>query len=62
MSQQENIVLFPGHGPPTTVGAEKKFNKDFTKEYLYSHEKEYPGIADLIRKEIEFVRKQLDVQ
>ena len=34
MSQQENIVLFPGHGPPTTVGAEKKFNKDFTKEYL----------------------------
>ncbi len=34
----------------------------FTKEYLYGHEKEYPGIADLIRKEIEFVRKQLDVQ
>ena len=34
ISQQENIVLFPGHGPPTTVGAEKKFNKDFTKEYL----------------------------
>lgn len=28
LSQQENTVLFPGHGPPTTVAAEKKFNLD----------------------------------
>ncbi len=28
LSQQENTVLFPGHGPPTTVAAEKKFNTD----------------------------------
>lgn len=34
MSQQENTCLFPGHGPPTTVGAELKFNNDFNKEYL----------------------------
>lgn len=29
LSQQENTVLFPGHGPPTTVGAERKFNTDY---------------------------------
>lgn len=34
LSQQENTVLFPGHGPPSTVGAELKFNNDFNKEYL----------------------------
>lgn len=28
LSQQENTVLFPGHGPPTTVAAEKEFNND----------------------------------
>ena len=26
LSQQEDTILLPGHGPPTTVGAEKKFN------------------------------------
>lgn len=26
LSQVDNTVLMPGHGPPTTVGAEKKFN------------------------------------
>lgn len=28
LSQQENTVIFPGHGPPTTVGAERRFNKE----------------------------------
>jgi glyoxylase-like metal-dependent hydrolase (beta-lactamase superfamily II) len=28
LSQDENCVLLPGHGPPTTVGAEKKINTD----------------------------------
>ena len=28
LSQQENTVIMPGHGPPTTVGAERRFNKD----------------------------------
>ena len=27
-SQQENTVLFPGHGPPTSIAAETKFNMD----------------------------------
>ncbi|MBQ0162669.1 MAG: MBL fold metallo-hydrolase [Treponema sp.] len=26
LSQQEDTILMPGHGPPTTVGAEKLFN------------------------------------
>ncbi len=26
LSQQEDTIILPGHGPPTTVGAEKKFN------------------------------------
>lgn len=28
LSQQEDTVLMPGHGPPTTVGAERLFNID----------------------------------
>ena len=28
LSQQENTVIMPGHGPPTTVCAERRFNKD----------------------------------
>jgi glyoxylase-like metal-dependent hydrolase (beta-lactamase superfamily II) len=27
-SQDETCILLPGHGPPTTIGAEKKFNTD----------------------------------
>ena len=27
-SQNEDIILMPGHGPPTTIGAAKKFNVD----------------------------------
>ena len=30
-SQQDGTVLMPGHGPPTTLGAVKAFNKDFDK-------------------------------
>lgn len=26
LSQQDNIEIMPGHGPPTTVGVEKQFN------------------------------------
>ena len=28
VSQQEYTVIMPGHGPPSTVGAEKRFNAD----------------------------------
>ncbi len=28
MSQSDNTALLPGHGPPTTVGAERKYNQD----------------------------------
>lgn len=28
LSQQEDTVIMPGHGPPTSVGAEKQFNTD----------------------------------
>ena len=28
LSQQENTVILPGHGPPSTVGAERQFNLD----------------------------------
>jgi glyoxylase-like metal-dependent hydrolase (beta-lactamase superfamily II) len=28
LSQDESFILLPGHGPPTTIGAEKKFNLD----------------------------------
>ena len=31
-SQQENTVLFPGHGPPTSVGAEIRYNIDMDEE------------------------------
>ena len=30
-SQQDNIILMPGHGPPTTLGAVKAFTADFKK-------------------------------
>lgn len=26
LSQQDNTIMFPGHGPPTTVESEKQFN------------------------------------
>ncbi|HIW37152.1 MAG TPA: MBL fold metallo-hydrolase [Candidatus Treponema faecavium] len=29
LSQQEDVVIMPGHGPPSSVGAEKKFNAAF---------------------------------
>lgn len=28
LSQQENTVILPGHGPPTSVGAERRFNTE----------------------------------
>ena len=28
LSQQQNTILMPGHGPPTSVGSERLFNKD----------------------------------
>ena len=28
LSQQENTVILPGHGPPSSVGAERQFNLD----------------------------------
>ena len=31
MSQQDDIILMPGHGPPTTLAAEKNFNEAFLK-------------------------------
>lgn len=33
----------------------------FSKEYLREHIKEYKGTVDLIREEMEFVKKQLDI-
>ncbi len=33
----------------------------FTKEYLREHTKELAGVAELIQKETEFVKKQLDI-
>lgn len=29
LSQQDDIILMPGHGPPISVAAERKFNKAF---------------------------------
>ena len=29
MSQQDDIILMPGHGPPTTLASEKNFNDAF---------------------------------
>ena len=29
MNQHDSIILMPGHGPPVTIGAEKKFNPAF---------------------------------
>ncbi len=29
LSQSDDIALMPGHGPPTSVGAEKHYNTDF---------------------------------
>lgn len=38
LSQQDDIILMPGHGPPSTLAAEKNFNPAFQqgpKEYFY---------------------------
>lgn len=32
LSQTDDTVLMPGHGPPTTVGTEKQFNSDIASE------------------------------
>jgi hydroxyacylglutathione hydrolase len=32
LSQQDSTVIMPGHGPPTSVGAEKLFNLDLTHD------------------------------
>jgi glyoxylase-like metal-dependent hydrolase (beta-lactamase superfamily II) len=32
LSLDENCILLPGHGPPTTIGAEKKINTDLQSE------------------------------
>ena len=32
LSQQENTILFPGHGPPTTIAAEINFNSDIISD------------------------------
>lgn len=32
MSQQDHIILMPGHGPPSTLAAEKNFNEAFLDE------------------------------
>ena len=37
LSQQDDIILMPGHGPPSTLAAEKNFNSAFQqipKEYF----------------------------
>jgi hydroxyacylglutathione hydrolase len=34
LSQQEDTVLMPGHGPPTTVGAEKLYNPVIAQDYV----------------------------
>ncbi|MGP1523436.1 MAG: MBL fold metallo-hydrolase [Treponema sp.] len=31
LSQHENTVIMPGHGPPSTIGAEKQFNSDLAQ-------------------------------
>ena len=31
LNQNENIVLMPGHGPPSTIGAELRFNVDLLR-------------------------------
>ena len=33
LSQQENTVIMPGHGPPSTVASEKRFNLDFANAH-----------------------------
>ena len=38
LSQQDDIILMPGHGPPSTLAAEKNFNPAFLQaptEYFY---------------------------
>ena len=35
LSQNENTVIMPGHGPPSTIGAEKRFNLDFGSVDIY---------------------------
>ena len=45
-SQQDTTVIMPGHGPPTTVGAEKLFNADMLKKQM----RDYGNFGDFIRR------------
>ena len=45
-SQQDTTVILPGHGPPTTVGAEKLFNSDMLKKQTSG----YGNISDFIHR------------
>ena len=45
-SQQDTTVILPGHGPPTTVGAEKLFNADMLKKQM----RDYGNFGDFIRR------------
>lgn len=38
LSQQDDIVLMPGHGPPTTLAAEKNFNPAFLQHPPKHHD------------------------
>ncbi|MCR4939883.1 MAG: MBL fold metallo-hydrolase [Treponemataceae bacterium] len=44
LSQQEDITLMPGHGPPTSIAAEKQFNLDLG----------YPILRENIYKKLRF--------
>ncbi len=41
LSQAEDCIILPGHGPPTTVGAEKLFNIGFKKTKAESRSDRY---------------------
>lgn len=45
-SQQDTTIILPGHGPPTTVGAEKLFNSDMLKKQTSG----YGNISDFIHR------------
>lgn len=36
LSQQDNMILMPGHGPPSTIAAEKKFNMELGCPVLHT--------------------------